>query len=536
LLPLAVLYVVVLFNPMTFTTNCLRVIREGIYPALSILVLTGVIAMMRAKEMRTRYFLIAIVTGLLLSAFWLTREEGVWIVPSVMILMIWMLVKSFKEGNYLCPLVACSLPWLVLIMSLGWIATQNFFHYGVFATVEFKTRPFLDAYGALCRVKPERWIPDVPVPRETRLRLYGLSPAFAELKPFLEGETGRRWITKYRDEIPGGWFMWALRDAVADAGHGTSGAEAMSFYRGMAEQINSACDAGRIDCFAGRSSMMPPWRADYNGPFFQTFIQGISDLTHYKDFFAGPEPSKGRENLLVLFRDLTRSPVSPSHSESVAGGWIFSEKPSAVIQLIQDGKEGSAVTELKRMESPDVERFFSRKGTPFPQAGKARFEIADFDASQTWLWVRHQGRIPVKIPLDGSITQWSENDVHFYLDFFNKTGLLPEQERMAEWKRNILNRIGASYQFATLWLAIAGLAVYLLSFFQSCRRKKFSDGFIIVTALFGAVVMRILILALISTTSFPGLNVLYLSPAYPLLLLFIAITLSYEPLKMQIPC
>lgn len=152
--------------------------------------------------------------------------------------------------------------------------------------------------------------------------------------------------------------MWALRDAVAAAGHGTSGAKAMSFYQRMAEQINSACDAGRIGCFAGRSSMMPPWRADYNGTFFQTFIQGMSDLTQYKDFPAGPERSIGRENLLVLFRDLTRSPVSPSHSESAAGGWIFSEKPSAVIQLVQNGKEGSAVAGLKRTESPDVERFF----------------------------------------------------------------------------------------------------------------------------------------------------------------------------------
>jgi hypothetical protein len=52
LLPLAVLYVVVLFNPMTYTSHCLRVIREGIYPALSILVLTGAITMMlRVNEM-----------------------------------------------------------------------------------------------------------------------------------------------------------------------------------------------------------------------------------------------------------------------------------------------------------------------------------------------------------------------------------------------------------------------------------------------------------------------------------------------------
>ena len=254
LVPLAILYVVVLFNPMTYTNQCLRVMREGIYPALSILVLTGAIAiMLRINEMRTRYFFVSITTGFLLSAFWLTREEGVWIVPSLLILFIWTLLKGLKQRHYLRPLVACSIPWLVLILSLCLVASLNFYHYGVFATVEFKARPFLDAYGALCRVKPVNWLPDVPVPRETRLRLYGVSSAFAELEPFLEGEIGKRWITKYEDEIPGGWFMWALRDSVNAAGHagyGISGAQAMSFYQRMAEQINSACDEGRIDCFA----------------------------------------------------------------------------------------------------------------------------------------------------------------------------------------------------------------------------------------------------------------------------------------------
>ncbi|MBM4315722.1 MAG: hypothetical protein FJ122_17645, partial [Deltaproteobacteria bacterium] len=189
MLPLAVLYVIVLFNPMTYTWHCLRVVREGIYPALSMFVLAGTIAiMLRLKEGRDRYLSISIATGILLSAFWLTREEGVWIVPSLLILLVWTLVRSIRQKSYFGPLIACSLPWFVLLLGIGVVATLNFYHYGIFTTVEFKSRPFLDAYGALARVKPVNWIPDVPVPRETRLRLYGLSSAFAELETSLEGE------------------------------------------------------------------------------------------------------------------------------------------------------------------------------------------------------------------------------------------------------------------------------------------------------------------------------------------------------------
>jgi len=532
LLPLSVLYVVVLFNPMTYTWHCLRVVREGIYPALSIFVLAGAIAiMLRAGEMRARYVFVSIVTGIALSAFWLTREEGVWIVPSLLILVIWMLVKGIKQKNALRPLIACSLPGFVLILSLGIVATLNFYHYGVFSTVEFKARPFLDAYGALCRIKPVNWIPDVPVPRETRLRLYGLSPAFAELEPFLEGEIGRGWIRKYNDEIPGGWFMWALRDAVAAAGYATSGGNAMSFYRRIAEQINGACGEGRIDCFASRSSMMPPWRADYNSAFFQTFIDGMYATVTYQDFSAGRGQSQGPDKLLVLFRDLTRSPVYPSRIDSYkAGGWIFSENPSAVIQLVQREKEGSAIAELEMTASPDVERSFSLEGKLFPKAGISRFEIVDFDPSQTSLVVHHQGRKVLRIPLDGSINRVSEHGVHFHLDYLKKAVSLPAQMQMAEIKRNALRFIGKGYQFAIGWLAIAGVAVYLFAFFQSCRKKRLSDGFLIATALLGAVVMRIVVVSLISVTSFDAIDVIYLLPAYPLLLLFVILTLSYEPI------
>ena len=42
--------------------------------------------------------------------------------------------------------------------------------------------------------------------------------------------------------------------------------------------------------------------------------------------------------------------------------------------------------------------------------------------------------------------------------------------------------------------------------------------------------MRIFILSLISVTYFDAIDVLYLAPAYPLMLLFVMLALSYEPL------
>jgi hypothetical protein len=81
----AVLFAVLLWNPMTYTSvQAMRVVREGIYPALGILVTACAVALLgRAERPLGRVLPWAVGLGLALGAFWLTREEGPWILPLV---------------------------------------------------------------------------------------------------------------------------------------------------------------------------------------------------------------------------------------------------------------------------------------------------------------------------------------------------------------------------------------------------------------------------------------------------------------------
>src|SRR5260370_3975914 len=65
------------------------------------------------------------------------------------------------------------------------VCTLNYRYYGWFGTVELRAREFRSAYGALQRPVPSEQIPYVPVTRDVRLKLYQVSPSFAELKPCL---------------------------------------------------------------------------------------------------------------------------------------------------------------------------------------------------------------------------------------------------------------------------------------------------------------------------------------------------------------
>ena len=106
------------------------------------------------------------------------------------------------------------------------VATMNLFYYGEYETVEVKAPYFLRAYGALARIRPENWSRYVVFPKDARERAYAVSPAARELRQSLDGTQGRAWRdiscsnqqdVKPCSEILAGWFLWALRDAVAEA-------------------------------------------------------------------------------------------------------------------------------------------------------------------------------------------------------------------------------------------------------------------------------------------------------------------------------
>ena len=62
-------------------------------------------------------------------------------------------------------------------------------------------------------------------------------------------------------EFSGAIFTWALRGAVAIAGHYNSAKDALGFYQKAADEINAACDSGEISCKSSALSYAPsfPW-------------------------------------------------------------------------------------------------------------------------------------------------------------------------------------------------------------------------------------------------------------------------------------
>lgn len=448
---LTALYVIYLFNPMIVN----RVVREGIYPALTVFIIAGFIGLYTyQQENYWKLGLWALLSGFSLSLFLLTREEGIWLIPLVFLLISYILIQfyfSYKfSSEFFKKLFICLLPLFILFSSLQLVTALNKFYYGVNATVELKTQDFLSAYGALTRVEHPQFIRYVPVPKAVRQEIYKVSPVFKELKPHLEGKLtdifggpGSHGCSLYPEtcgEIAGGWFLWAFREAVSWAGYynplnftgkGLSGTDALTYYRRLASEVNAACDTGKLKCRPLRATLTPPFRQDDRILLAKTVWRGWQILLNS----AGPRhpllgtlSSSGTEEQLLLFRDLTRENVAP-------------------------------------------------------------------------------------LP--------------------NVPAQLSVQTRLDTLKIHILGSIAKIYHVLTPILVYLAVFIFLIQIINSLRTRHFNAMILINTAILSIIFSRLVILAYIDITSFPGLHPLYFAPLYPLLFIFSILVISDGWIALQ---
>ena len=318
-------YALLLWNPMTFDASSLgRVLRQHVYAPLGLLLFAGLAALYfrRHNTLRRQLPWVALL-GISFGAFYLTREETVWIAPSLALLAGALLFTAARESLRTAgrSTTALALATAVSLLPILGVAALNQHFYGWFGTVEFRDPAFNDAYGAMTRVRVGPDLNRVPVTCQAREAMYAVSPTFAQLRPYLDGDLGRGWAgisasaTGMRAaelQIGGGWLMWALRDAVAAAGHAHSAAEAHAFYRAMADEINAACDAGRLPAGPRRSGFLPIWREGQKTEVARTAVSFIDYTISFRGFSAFAPPSAGDEASLALFRRMTGNRLSPT--------------------------------------------------------------------------------------------------------------------------------------------------------------------------------------------------------------------------------
>jgi len=539
------LYALLLFNPLSFQDQvATRVIREAIYPALTLLVMacfTG-LALRPADGWRTCPW--AAGSGISLAAFWLTREERIWLIPSIALLallsawLVWSNRRS-RPRFWLLPLLHWSAAFLIFIGLVSSVYTQNREHYGVFATTEFDTPEFKAAYGAITRVKGDEWSPDIPAPRSALKKVFQASPVAAKLEPYLFGPIGASWAkystdetraTTHMDEIRGGWFMWALREAVAAYLRGRMETFPADYYLHLARQVNTACDTGKLDCYPPHASLMPPWHDEYRPMLWNNIRKGFRFLVTFEALNAKSEAVVAHPSSQALFETYTREQLYADHL--VINGWAYAENGPVSLDVVAEG----GIPASANFTNVDSEAAFEYFSTQSPErqldARRSGFTVSTV-CIRNCLLLASNGTITHTLAINPPYppNQLAKGE-GLYLEIESIQHAKDEYENSPAGAVNnrkiaTLQRVIAFYQyFSPLFTGLAMVAFIALSL-QLVWRRSHLEVWVPCAALLGAMVARLIILALVDVTSFPAIRVEYMSPNYPLLLWFDGLLIFY---------
>jgi hypothetical protein len=529
------LFAALAFNPVVWSPEMGGAIREGLYLSLSlaavILAVNAVFPPPATRQWVTLAYGAAL--GLVLGAFWLTREEGLWLLPAVAVPAILSLSAAMVIQR---PMASAALAWLKSIgLSLavgitvfaacnGIVAGLNYAKYGVFITNEFRSGPFLRAYGALTRIKQDHWRPFVVFPKDARERAYNVSPAARELAAALDGPQGEAWrrvgcmsmgITDC-PEILSGWFVWAFRDAVAAAGHYRSAPEAMRFYDELAREINAACASGRVPCGPPRATLMPVFHWQYLADTARDSLTVARILLTMANMQIGAIPSQGSPSGIIIFAD-TVGGVYPAHpTQLILRGWVASPsgKPELALKVLHGEQAEMTIVETP---APDVTQVY-------PGWIATRFE-ACCPPSACALVASAPGVPPVDVSLDQlrAGAALTTPQLRLFLDFASVRPSAAATTKRLGVQLRIAKVIAFCYTRAVPSL----FALALFGSVLALARRRSRAVPVALAALLGASIIaiatRIVLLAYLDVTSFPSANIHYTSPATPFVIIFTVI-------------
>ncbi|OXL15193.1 hypothetical protein [Polynucleobacter cosmopolitanus] len=515
------LALILIFHPALMPT---RITRDFIYPAFALFLIAGLIRASHHDSEKDSLLSIC-AYGFLGGWFFLIREEGIWITPLLIAIIVYRYLILRPSGKIYHPTIKSGCIFILcLLIPTAIVSSVNYVQYGRFVTQEFTNGHFIKVLGQLNSVVDKQDTPYIPVSEKKRALIYKVSPSFRELKPFLEGdlkvwqESGCAIYPHTCGDYAGGWFMWAFRDAVARKGYYQSTKTAEDFYRQLGNEITKACREGLLSCQSNLLPVIPSIPKENFSLIIPKLNQAIKNLLviNPTDLTAGP--SLEPRFLLEQYRDFLGYPrITPTESESdfQIKGWFYgptAANQGAWLELIcTDGYRNLRLA-IAREQSPDLIKFFK-----------------DSRASMQRFTVQISGDLKCSFASTDSRSLLPQNLIS------NKGGAYPlglntlfiDQKIPSPTIRDhhntlsIKERITSNYRWVVIPLIIIGLISFFIATIICLFIKKKWPSFLYVLslALWGVIALRMLILMIIELSSFPGITILYMLPIYPMIII-----------------
>ena len=446
----------------------------------------------------------------------MTREEGLWVLPGFATIVLYSIYQHHKEIARLRLIIKSLLIYTLAALVIPFsTAFVNYFAYGSFQNVDFKSSSFTNALNALNNVDIGEEMQYVPVPQKKREAIYKVSPSFKELEAYFEG-VGRDWTNhgcaifkNTCDDYAGGWFMWALRDGVAYLGYYKNPMVAENFYEQIAREIHFACNQGGLKCKRTLIPYMPRITSEAIYSIPKKMIEAINVTIYKKPISLTAGPSMKPIDRMETMRDFLGNPriVPPYQSKLQASGWYYASQEKWLSLSCMDNNSQKIIP-IDRVASLDIATHFNDA-----KATYQRFSLAleDFDKCSLVFTNSQLKEIPLNNLLNAEQKSFKIADGQIHFDTFAVVDL--DRGHWLDLKQSLISVFSA----ASLYLYAAGSLLTILSgLILIYLRRSATDLMVIAVCLWILYYSRIAIVVMVDITSFPAINSLYLLPAFPL--------------------
>jgi hypothetical protein len=517
----AALFATLLWHPMSITVSLQIVVRDAIYYG-QVFIFLGAFAyaLLGATTAKER-FAYGALSGAFLGWLWLTREEGVWLVPAIALITAVAAVRAYraaKLAQFATTLAAVAA--LFAVIQIGFQAA-NWRVYGKFVGVDIKEANFQRVLSALDGVESGGVRPFVPITRAARDRVYTVSPAFASLRPYFEGAGGKGWMdlscriqSVACGDIAAGFFIWSLRDAAAAAGHYRSPRETSDFFGRIADEISRACERGALVCNPPLVAEMPHVTRDQLWQIPRLYLTAFDILLVRNPFPIETEASSGNAPQLEANLQFLNHPLHTPSSGIPRGlgllGWYYRAGDDWFSARLTRHGETAAV-ELRRLESPDIARGFHDDN-----AGTQRFSLQGDcgDACTLELTASDGARTTIESSQlsSGSSVPLGGGTIHF--DVAHNEPPPAATPRRVAAIAHFRAAVSGWYSAFLAPILLLGMAAFVATSLRYFRSALSDNCYVVALALWVMVFARVTLLVVISATAFPTLIWLYLTPAF----------------------
>ena len=490
-----------------------RFLRDSIYTSQVLLILGCLIFATISTPARATGWGIA--AGLAFGWFWITREEGIWLVPAVLLLLASVVVRHATSRQMLAAgAVVAGFAGGFLVPQLAY-RTANLAYYGYFYGVDIKEPNFTRAFSLVQSVRDGEQIPYVPVSKSTRAIIYEASPTFALMKKSLDPQGrpivdhGCRHYPHTCGDYAGGWFIWHFRQAAMQAGAISSPREASAFYGRLGDEIEAACETGKLSCASSFVPYMPRVSSEQVAnalPILTKVVRAVVWASVSPMRNSTGTPRTQGDALEVLNYPLVAVPREEAKVVEVKIHWIADAVDVPRIAVIgPDGKPVPQTLVQAAAPAPSKDKFvlnyeisaqcgldcrlrFGTDGTTY--------RLGDFAVRKPWR----------KTPL-GQISiqaNMKRPPLANYLTVISDTA------------RNA----ASTYVYGPLALVLApvGLVLFAVVVAVGAIRRRYLAELAVVCAAWAVVAVRIVLISAIELSAFPAAHKFYLGPAIVFLL------------------